>query len=316
MMANAPVAGMTRTDWIIVGGITVLAAAAALPLYLVALSCFGLPHVLCELAWVRRAVGPRLPSYWWGGLAAILVIQAGGRLAVWRGWITSAPAIEIDVLTLALALWLVLALPLSVTGGRAWLMRGLALGSGVLLTMAVTLGSAEVIMALLVGLSVLHNVMPLGLARLGRPEGGSWAPGMGWMMLLPLLLLPLPWLAGDAIAAPAILRPMEVNWLQSRLPPSFGGLFSALVLAQCLHYYAVLRLLPRGLAPQWPARRWLWLAGAASLALTLGFWWDFAEARRLYALAGGIHSWLEWPVLLCLLGGAFDNGRRDEPCDS
>jgi hypothetical protein len=315
MMANTPAIGMTRTDWIIVGGIAVLAAVAPLPLYLVALSCFGLPHVLCELAWVRRAVGPRLPSTWWLGLAAILAIQAGGRLAAWKGWITSAPAIEIDVLTLALALWLVLALPLSLTGWRIWLMRGLALGSGVLLSMTVTLGSVEMIMALLVGLSVLHNVTPLGLARLGHPEGGSWAPGMGWMILLPLLLLPLPWLAGDA-AAPANLRPMELNWLQPRLPFTFGGLFSALVLAQCLHYYAVLRLLPRGLAPQWPARRWVWLAVAASLALTLGFLWDFPEARRLYALAGGIHSWLEWPVLLCLLGGVFDNSRRDEPCVS
>ena len=32
---------------------------------------------------------------------------------------------------------------------------------------------------------------------------------------------------------------------------------------------------------------------------------DHAEARRLYAVAAGLHAWLEWPVLaMALLGAA------------
>lgn len=296
-------------NWMVAGALALLAGLAPLPLYLLALACFGLPHVLWELAWVRKAVGLRLPRWWWMILCVILALQGVGRLAVWQGWIKGNLAVPLDLLTLALALWLVFTLPLPRSGWRPWLARSVALAGGALLCISVTIGSPELAMALLVGLSVAHNFTPLGLARLG----GASARGMGWLFLMPLLMLALPWKPVAAIAAPvAFLQPADAAWLEHHLPWQFAGLFPALVLAQCLHYYAVLRILPRSFGNQWRPGYWLWVAIAVSLGLTMGFLWDFPAARRLYGIAAGMHAWLEWPVLLCLLGGVAAKGERQE----
>jgi len=92
---------------------------------------------------------------------------------------------------------------------------------------------------LLVVLSVVHNLTPIGLVRL---SGGS-----ARVMLLPFLL-PLALLALPALSywGPEQWAPMEVDWLGRHLPLALPGLLSALVLAQCLHYLAVLRILPDG----------------------------------------------------------------------
>ena len=75
------------------------------------------------------------------------------------------------------------------------------------------------------------------------------------------------------------------------------------MLAQCLHYYCVLRLLPSTLSAT-VSRQWQIGAIAASLALTLYFFHDFTAARQLYAVAAGAHAWIELPLMLLLLGGS------------
>mgnify|MGYP006274696433 CR=1 FL=1 len=101
--------------------------------------------------------------------------------------------------------------------------------------------------------------------------------------------------------------------LAAQLP--FGAtpaLLSAVALAQVLHYYCVIRLLPAAEARR--SGRAMLSPGAcaaalaATAALAAYFWADPAAARGLYAVAAGAHAWLEWPVLLMAWLGAAADG--------
>ena len=100
------------------------------------------------------------------------------------------------------------------------------------------------------------------------------------------------------------------------------GVFSALVFAQCMHYAAVLGVLPR-IAPggrtaaaaiglsRVPTR--LFVIGVVFLtALGLvGFLLDFPVARRWYGVVAAVHAWVEVPLLLLALApGAGPSGPR------
>jgi hypothetical protein len=293
---------MKPLDWLLVAGLALLAWAAPLLLYLLALGIFGLPHVIWEMAWVRRTAGPRLPRLWWLALGAMLALQGGARLATLLGGLDPTLAPAADLLTLALALGLVLALP-----GRG-LRKAVALAAAAALAWVGIGAGAELTIPLLVALSVAHNFTPIGLVRLS----GSPARVMLLPFLLPLALLALP---GASTWGPEHWAPMEAAWLDRHLPLALPGLLPALVLAQCLHYLAVLRILPGRLPGSLLQGRSLWLAVAACLGLSLVFLLDFPQARRFYGVASGMHAWLEWPILLglCGWGERGDAERRDDP---
>lgn len=308
--------GLSRGNRLAIAALALLALLAPWPLYLLALSCFGLPHVLWELAWIRHS-GGRMPTYWWLLLLVLLLIQAASRLALWHGGWDRAGALQVEVLSLALALLLVWLLP--VRAGRTWLARGLGLLGACLLMLAGLADDPQWSMALLVLLSVAHNFTPIGLARLGCADGASRVPVLARLFLLPLALIPLAGLVAGAGWGHSLAhwQPPEVIWLREHLEGLGGvawrsrwsaGLLSALVLAQCLHYYAVIRLLPASLGQNWSMGPWRWPAVALSALLALAFAWDFADGRRLYAVAAGFHAWLEWPVLLCFLAGWLRQG--------
>lgn len=323
----APVNSLFRpVDFLLLGGLSVLAWLAPLPLYLLALACFGLPHVLWEIRWLYRnpalfsrpgAFRPRyLPRYWWGLLAALLAVQAGGRLLLWLGGIRGMDALSLDLLTLALILLLTLLLPVHLTQGwpraRKGLMYALALTGSGLLGLALLADVPHYAIALVVVLSVAHNFTPVGLIRMNPQADAASRRSIDRLFLLPFGLLLLPVINETGLwGGKGTWGPTEWYWLreETRLG-AWSGVLPALVLAQCLHYYAVLRLLPRSLGPHWQAgsqpdhRNWqAGLILAACAGLTLYFTVQFADARRLYAVAAGIHAWLEWPLLLCLLGG-------------
>jgi hypothetical protein len=301
-------------DWGLAGLLFLFAWWAPLPLYLVALSCFALPHVIWEAVWIRRAAAGWLPRWWWGLLAAVLAIQAGGRLAVLTNRIDGEVARGVDLVTLALAVALVLAVPGLRDARRGWLAGLLAMVAAVLLAAAGVAGSPDPAMAALVALSVAHNFVPIGLERLAADDDEPWGC-LRLLLLLPLVLLVAPTLPEPAFAAglPIWWAPPEPGWLRDRLPAGGLNLFPALVLAQCLHYVAILRVLPRRLEPGWGrGGRWFgWRVPAltAAGAMTLGFAVAFPDARRLYGVAAGVHAWIEWPILLCLLAGVSGDTR-------
>jgi len=292
------------------------AALVPLPLYLVALSLFGLPHVLWELRWLQLAgqgvFSPRLVL----ALAACLGVLVLGRAGVllnlpWASW---AP--WLDALALVLALLVVLP---RVPRPRRSLALLLMAGLGVCLV----LRSLELLIALLMLLSVAHNLTPLALLRWRVPASSSMHVHWRVLFCLPVLLLLLGGLGVSQSLVPlGDTLPGEAAWLvrQGVADHWLHGAMSALVMLQCLHYLAVLRWLPRTLPKSLPSRlpvvtdkqhnasdasplAWsgtaLWRAAVlSSVIMTLCFAVDFQESRLLYAVAAGVHAWLEWPLLL------------------
>lgn len=270
-----------------------------LPLYLISLAAFGLMHVICEMGFLRSRYAARWSLGWWLALWAVLLLQAGMRGAVWLGGISALAGQVVDLLALLL-LALVVGLAPS---GAGWKVRlaGLILGGGVVWLLA----QGDILEVLLL-LAMAHNFTPLAMAwDLAREHSPSrpvaWA--VSGLFILPLLVAGSGW-TGAVIPNPAVpYSPL----LDGQLPPEWGGayrqaLLSAIVLAQCLHYYSVIYLLPRAQAQRTGISGSTAVARLVVLALVglmLGYYVsDYSAARKLYAVAAGIHAWLEWPVLL------------------
>lgn len=291
-----------------------LALMAPVPLYIVALALFGLPHVVWEMAFVKSRYGARWPLRWWHALWAVLALQALMRVAAAVGWVSPLWVAASDIATLALIGAIVVCAPRG-TGIAARLVG--AAGS---LALAGLLAAGEPVVALL-WLSLLHNFTPLLLAwDLAREDATQRAVAWG---VTALMALPVLVVVG-AIGSPGLAAWMATAQggasgtapLASQLP--FGAtpallpaLLTALVLAQCAHYLSVIHLLPQAEArrsgrPPLPQRARS-LALLASAVMAAFFLVDHAAAREWYAVAAGAHAWLEWPVLLMawLGGGAL-----------
>lgn len=293
------------------------ALVAPLPLHLVALAVFGLPHVVWELAFLRSRYGRRWPRGWWAGLLCVLALQAAARGAQAAGIAPALLVQGVDLATLALLGALVAAAP------RGTGLAARCAGAAGALGLVALLLRGDVAAALL-WIALLHNFTPMLLAwDLAREDRRQrpLARRITVMFALPLVIavLPLPDIAG--IAAGAVVGGTTAGAdgatggvLAAQLP--FGAtpaLLSAVALAQVLHYYCVIRLLPAAearrsgramLSPQA-----LTAALVATFALAGYFWSDPPAARALYAVAAGAHAWLEWPVLLMAWLGASAGAR-------
>jgi hypothetical protein len=299
-----PVTPRTVPGWVVLALLLgALACWQPVLLYLVALAGFGLPHICWEMAWVRQVWGAAIGRVAWLCLLAPLVLQAWARLGVWRGVLDAATAAACDAAALALALLATALLWRRVAPGRR------AAFVGVSVSLAVVLfGVADTpgVIGLLAVLAIAHNFTPIGLvpadARLG-----AW-PARSVLMALflaPVVLFGALWAAGWGGPPVAGHRPGELGWVQAAASPQLvGALLPALVWAQCLHYLAVIHLLPRTLGSAWQGLPLRPLVLGASGMLLAFFVVDFDEARGLYAVVAGLHAWLEWPlVLLALMGG-------------
>lgn len=281
-----------------------LALCLPLPLYLVSLALFGLPHIVWELGFLRSRYAERWPAHWWLTLWAVLFLQAAVRGSAWLGMYSAESSRIVDLLALFLLGLILVFAPMR----AGWLVRvaGLALAAVVMWL----LQRGDVVAALLF-LAIGHNFTPLvmawDMARNYRPAYGL-ACAITGLLLLPVLVAASGWEGGKMPATFA-----SHAWaLDGQLPATPGAaqrqaLLSAFVLAQCLHYYCVIVLLPQAEAQRTgmttiplPVRRIVLLALLALLAYYL---YDFNGARQLYAVAAGAHAWLEWPVLLMALLG-------------
>jgi hypothetical protein len=293
-----------------------------LPLYICALALFGLPHVLWELAWLRQRYAEHQPRSWWWAVGSVLLLQAGSRLAIWWDVLDPQAGPVIDLASLGLLGAAVLLGPRS---SRPTRLAGMLLA----IAMGWALASDHVLIVLL-SLAVLHNFSPLALAwdlARDQPDQRPTAWLISILLALPLLITvlppPLPWWLFDLQAtlgdtlnqglhglALPLLNP---SLLDSQLSPSWSdndgrrpALLSALVLAQCLHYLSVIHLLPATKQLRQPpllSPRQRSLAFGLSAALVIGFMIDYRSTRGLYAVASGLHAWLEWPILLLAITG-------------
>lgn len=275
-----------------------------LPLYLVALALFGLPHVIWEMAFLRSRYVARWPRSWWVALGVVLLAQAGIRGVVWLGSYPAASSQIVDMLALLL-LGLVLALGPKGAGRRVRA-AGLLM-AGIVLWL---LEQGDILTALLL-LAMAHNFTPLAMVWDMARDHPSVRP-LAWtisgLFVLPLLVVVSGW-AGAVIPT---ITAGYVPLLDGQLPQEWGGsyrqaLLSAIVLAQCLHYYCVIYLLPRAQSQRLakPVMSSAVRIGALiAAALLFGYFIsDYSAARKLYAVVAGVHAWLEWPVLLMIFLG-------------
>ena len=292
-------------------------AAVSLPLatYTASLAMFGLAHVGAELRYLDHRFGTRLGPPMVAWLAGLLGLAAALRLAGMTDWLPRSAAVPAEILCVALA---VLPMALRAVGSARWVAAGLSL--------ALLLGATFAPFLTLLALALTHNLMPLGFLA-ERLRGGLRVRallGGGICFLgLPLLIatgLPFAWLASLGLVAPEFGPFPSAGGLDANLTAYVpiwaraedwaASVFSAAVFAQCMHYAAVIGVLPRLIgaearpALRWPAAtRFGWGLAAVGAALLVGFALDYGFARKVYALAALVHAWAELPVLLLALPG-------------
>lgn len=287
-----------------------------LPLYLVSLALFGLPHVIWEMGFIRSRYAARWPLRWWVALWMVLLMQAGMRGALWMGSVQATSSQIVDLLSLLLLALLVVLAP----KGAGWRVRV----AGLLMAGIVwwLLQQGDFLTALLL-LAMAHNFTPLAMAwDLARdhPPARPLALAISGLFVLPLLVVASGWAAA---MVPSIVE-AQVPLLDGQLPQSWGGsyrsaLLSAIVLAQCLHYYCVIYLLPRAEAQRTAkpvVSSAVRIYALAAVALMFGYYvLDYSAARKLYAVVAGAHAWLEWPVLLMAILSMTDQNRLAPTAD-
>lgn len=289
-------------------------SAVALPLatFTLVLALFGPAHVVSELRYLDHRFSARLGPSRVKTLILLLVAAMATRLL---GTMGVLPTALMAALEIALAAAAVLTLVPSHTQVR-W--------SAVVLASLLVAGAVIAPLLTLLLLAVTHNLTPLGFLaeRLrGRERRRALVLGCIGFIAIPLVIasgLPFALLA-------------DLGWisLEAAVFPSAGSLesnlgayvprwaldegwalhaFSACVFAQCMHYVAVIgvlpALIPASSAPTvpWPTTR-RFVIGLIALggAMALGFSFDYEIARHVYALAALLHAWLELPLLLLAL---------------
>lgn len=289
--------------------------AVALPLatYTTVLALFGFAHVASELRYVDCRFAARVGRGLTGALAAALAMAVVARLSGAAGVLPVAVAVGIEI---ALGATLV-ALTVRALRRHRWL----AAGAAGLLAAGAVLAPFETLLCLAVG----HNLTPLAFlaeALRGAQRRRVLALASIGFVVLPLLIatgLPFAALAACGLAAPEatlfsagdLTKNLAAYVPASALHSDWAlHAFSASVFAQCMHYVAVIGVLPRLIdpaRPTWvawpPASRFARYLVVGSAAMALGFALDYGLQRHVYALAALVHAWLELPIFALAVGG-------------
>ncbi len=298
---------------VLMGLCATAATLAPLLTYTLTLAVFGGAHVLSELRFVEARFAARFDKRLLAGMGVFLAGIVGIRLVkgldLWGG--PESIQAELAIVTGLGAL----VLPSLAAAGLGPLLVGLGVVGGV----GIGLVTHPIWTILL--LACLHNWTPVGFLAEGLPSTerrrglslGALAFGLGPLVVFAAsLLLPgwpdlsvLP--AGDLAANLGAYLPHSLH-----VVPWAVAAFSALVFTQCMHYAAVIGVLPR-IAPggpaaptalglsRIPAKTWLVALVGLSAVGFLGYTVDFKEARTWYGLIAAVHAWVEVPVLLMAL---------------
>ncbi len=290
------------------------AACITLPLFVygTALAAFGLPHVFAELRYVALRFAGRWPSR--------LVGLVGGLLAA----IVALRILQMsDVMTVRVGkpaeLGLVAVLA-AVTLPALWRRGPLNALLGLVIIAGVAWGAAEAPLHTALLLAVLHNFTPVGffyeaLQGAKRRRALFWS-GVLFLGVPALIATGLPyqalhgtgWVTPEMTVLPTgpLARHIGVY-----VPKMLHGemlalhLFTAVVFAQCMHYAAVIHVLPRlGATSEGVSRSWAIGLGVMGALTLIAFAGDFFMSRKIYGMFAAVHAWIEVPILLAALFGA------------
>ena len=303
-------------------GIVSLLAALTAPLasYVFMVALFGLPHVLSELRYIDERFLGRASRRPLVAISAVLSILVGLRIAEGFGLVASNVAVPVE-----------LSLGVALTAFATWSMpKRYVLGAAA--GIVITGGAIFAPITTFLIFAWLHNLTPLAFISeiLPKRERGR-----------ALTALSVPFIALPALVASGALQNLVHAIFGSSIVDGFslfgaghspigaflpGGLkfpgavtlFSAALVAQAMHYFSVIVVMPRLLQQgssvtgaaglvSWPSWRRFYiaiaLAGAAMLAFNAT---DYPTARIVYSTFAAVHSWLELPVFLIALGFGFN----------
>jgi hypothetical protein len=303
--------------------VTAVGAVAVAPIAASALmiAAFGLPHVLYEMRYVDQRFGARSSREALAVFGALIAVIAAARVASGAHWLSGTWFMPFELgLGAALAL------------AAAWFMRTNRL-LGAVAAGAFALGAAFRPIETFLVWAWLHNLTPMGFVA----EITEGEERRRWLIALSVPFFVVPGLvatgvfhdaaasllAGDALLTASAFGAGDKPLL-AFLPPGSTDLhlFSAAVVAQAMHYVAVIVVLPwllqvkQGVGTQaplvpWPSPRLFAVAVAAAAAIGFAFYAvSYSDARAVYGVAAAIHAWIELPVLLLALGGGFTLVRR------
>lgn len=309
------------------GAIGLAAACAHWPLAIWAgsLAAFGVPHALVELRWVAQRYGRERACV--PAVLAVLGLIAGLRLLAlplqWGTATTSAVELGLGVLLVTCAL---------VPAARPDAAR---IGVGLLLVAALAGGIAFAPVDALLVLAVVHNLTPLGfVADRLRDDDASPVARVRWLAAALLCFVVLPvWLATGVAADWSGLGTGRASSLDAAASSALGiglgdgiaafrpswfpaerslDLLRACAFLQCMHYVAVLVVMPRlgagahvearSIGAARPQRAFFVLVGVLGAVFLAAFGVDFREAKATYGVLAAVHVWLEFPALLLALG--------------
>jgi len=305
----------------VLGVVVAFVTAVALPLatYTTVLALFGFAHVASELRYIDHRFGARLGGGLAGTLALLLGVAVLLRLAGMRGWLDPLLAVGLEVGLGAILM--------GVTIRRMRQRRWIAVAAALVLVAGALLAPFETLLCF----AIAHNLTPLGfLAEVLRGGERRWALAMAAVafIVLPLLIatgLPFAWFATLGLMAPeaSLFSAGDLTQNLGAYVPASAlysdwalHAFAASVFAQCMHYIAVIGVLPRLIdtpkAPPDRVRFGRYLV-IGSAALAVGFALDYGLQRQIYALAALVHAWLELPVFALVLGGTVSVQAKPSP---
>jgi len=298
---------------------------APLAAYVFMIALFGLPHVLCELRYCDERFSARAPQNALLAVGALLFLVAAARIAQATDFLPTTIAVPIE---------LVLGVGLA-GAGVSFMQERRLLGLAAGLSLA--LGTALAPITTFLAFAWLHNLTPLAFVAeiLPRPKRRQA------LLLLAIPFFGVPALVAtgalqgglhagfgySAIAAPSAFGagryPLTAFLLPTLSFPDALPLFSAAVVAQAMHYLAVIAVLPQLLArygrggearslASWPTWPRFYFAVAMLAIFAFAFHAvDYANARAVYGVAAAIHSWVELSIFLIALGAGFTAVRRE-----
>lgn len=300
-----------------VAAVTIVGVSVApIVTFVLMISAFGLPHVIYELRYCDERFSARTSRSLLTIFGVLLGLIALGRVGNGMHWLPSGILVPME-LGLGAALALIAAYHMRT---HRWL--------GALIGLAFTLGATFFPLETFLAWAWLHNLTPVGFVA----EATRGEERLKWMALLfiPFVVLPglvatglFHQLAASLFAAPELYMASVFGAgdvpLMSFLPPQSHdlNLFSAAVVAQAMHYVAVIILLPRlqqaqgNVQPRktlvaWPDWRSFAFLVAAIAAVGFGIYAvSYNDAKAAYAVAAAIHAWIELPILLMALGQGF-----------